>query len=213
MVYVYAPGKEAPNGELGANDQISLLRRLSTYVNKESIPVTVIFPGRPTRKIPDGTSQDGVIARYATADQMKKVVSAAIAGAKKSHSAVLATNNPELEKLARSERIRHIRSTTFEEALNNICGPIRREQQPQPQQRRQPQPQQQPPAPKPQPAQPPAQPDQPVHSGEEVPPAPPQPQSPAPRAEQPVLQRHRRTDSTMKKEERDQSILDLIDPL
>lgn len=217
MVYVYSPGKEAPNGELGANDQITLLRRLSTFVSKEAIPVTVIFPGRPTRKIPEGTSQDGVKARYATSDQMSKVVSSAIAEAKKNHSAVLATNNPELEKLARSERIRHIRATTFELSLDNICGPIRREQ-PQ-QQRRQPQ---QAPAPKPQPtqpAQPPAQPEQPLQPGEEAAPAP-QPQSPpppqappAPKSEQPVLQRHRRADASMKKEERDQSILDLIDPL
>jgi FtsZ-interacting cell division protein ZipA len=223
MVYVYTPGREAPNGELGANDQITLLRRLSTFVGKEAIPVTVIFPGRPTRKIPDGTSQDGVKARYATSDQMKKVVSSAIAEAKKTHSAVLATNNPDLEKLARSERIRHIHATTFEQALDNICGPIRREQQQQHQQRRQQQqPQNQTPAAKPQPGQqqeqpgPQEQPERQEQSGEEASQAPSpqtQVQPPAPRQEQPGLQRHRRADSSMKKEERDQSILDLIDPL
>lgn len=228
MVYVYSPGREAPNGELGANDQITLLRRLSTFVGKEAIPVTVIFPGRPTRKIPDGTSQDGVKARYATSDQMKKVVSSAIAEAKKTHSAVLATNNPELEKLARSERIRHIHATTFEQALDNICGPIRREQQQHPQRRQQQQQQNQTPASKPQPSQPQEQPEpqepsqrqepserqeQPGEEASQAPSPQPQAQPPAPRPEQPVLQRHRRADSSMKKEERDQSILDLIDPL
>lgn len=206
MVYVYSPGKEAPNGEMGANDQIAILRRLSTFVSKETIPVTVIFPGRPTRKIPDGASQDGVKVLYATGDQLKKVVSQAVAEARKGHSAVLATNNAELEKYARGERIRHIRATTFEEALNNICGPIRREQPQQQQPRRQPQQQQPAPANKQQPAQ-----EQNEQPGQEAPPAPSQP--PAPRPAQPPLQRHRRGDAPAKKEERDQSILDLIDPL
>ena len=190
---------------MGTNDQISLLRRLSTFVSKETIPVTVIFPGRPSRKIPDGASQDGVKVYYATNDQLKKVVNSAIAEAKKGHSAVLATNSPELEKIAHSERIRHIRATTFEEALNNICGPIRREPSQQQPQRRQPQPQQTSPSPKPQPAQ------QSEQTGEEPPPA--QPQSPAPKSEQPPLQRNRRNETPVKKEERDQSIVDLIDPL
>ncbi len=207
IVYVYSPGKEAQNGELGANDQISLLRRLSTFVSKETLPVTVIFPGRPTRKIPDGASQSGVQVRYATPDQMKKVVGHAISESKKGHSAVLATNSLELEKIARSERIRHIRATTFEEALNNICGPIRRDQpQQQQQQRRQPQ---QPPSPsqKSQPAQ-----EQPDNTGHETPAIHPQSQSSSPKSE-PVLQRHRRGDAPAKKEDRDQDILNLIDPL
>ncbi len=206
MVYVYSPGKETQNGELGANDQISLLRRLSTFVSKETLPVTIIFPGRPTRKIPDGASQSGVQVRYATPDQMKKVVGNAIAEAKKGHSAVLATNNPELEKLARSERIRHIQATTFEEALNSICGPIRRDQPQQQQQRRQPQ-------------SAPVQKSQPVpepngDTDQEAPAARQQPQSqPSSQKPDPVLQRHRRSDVPAKKEDRDQDILNLIDPL
>lgn len=204
VVYVYSPGKPGHNGDAGGGDQIAILRRLSMFVSKEAIPVTVVFPGTPSRKVPDGATQSGVEVRYATADQMKKVVSHAITAARKGHSAVLATNIPELEKFAASERIRHIRATTFEKALDNICGPIRRDQPQQQQQpRRQPQ---QSPAPKPQAA--PAQPDQ---SAPEAPAA--QPQAPAPKPEQPPLQRQRRGESPAKKEERDHSILDLIDPL
>jgi len=206
IVYVYSPGKETQNGELGANDQISLLRRLSTFVSKETLPVTIIFSGRPTRKIPDGASQSGVQVRYATADQMKKVVSNAIAEAKKGHSVVLATNSPELEKIARSERVRHIRATTFEEALNMICGPIRRDQPQQQPQRRQPQPQSAP-AQKSQPA-----PEPNGDIGQEAPETQPQANPPSPKPE-PVLQRHRRSEAPAKKEERDQDILNLIDPL
>jgi hypothetical protein len=204
MVYVYSPGKETQNGELGANDQISLLRRLSTFVSKETLPVTIIFPGRPTRKIPDGASQSGVQVRYATTDQMKKVVGNAIAEAKKEYSVVLATNSPELEKIARSERIRHIRATTFEEALNAICGPLRRDQPQQQPQRRQPQ---SAPAQKSQPS-----PESNGDAGPEAPATQPQANPISPKPE-PVLQRHRRNEAPSKKEDRDQDILNLIDPL
>lgn len=208
MVYVYSPSRETQNGEMNAQDQIAILRRLSTFVSKEAIPVTIVFPGRPTRKIPDGTSQDGVKARYATSDQLRKVVASAIAEAKRNHSAVLAANSPEIEKLARSERIRHIQAKTFEEALDSICGPIRREQQ-QPQQRRA-QPQQQANASRPQPDQQPGQPAaEPTQDSGEAPQAP-RPEPPPPRQEP---QRPRRSEPPQKKEERDQAIMDLIDPL
>ena len=222
FVYIYPPGKETQNGELGANDQIAVLRRLSSFVSKEETPVTVIFQGRPSRKIPDGTTQGGVQVRYATGDQLKKVTLAALTAAKRHHSPVLATNHPELEKTARHDRIRHIRASTLEETLDMVCGPLRREQPPQQQQqRRQPQPQ---PAqqqmPSPQAAKPsPQEQETPAFSpaepapyiapvdGEEAPASQPEArQETAPRR----LQRH---EPSARNEIKDQSILDLIDPL
>lgn len=214
IVYTHTPGKEAPHGELNANDQIAILRRLSSFVGKETIPVTVIFQGRPSRSIPDGTKQSGVEARYATGDQLRKVVMSAISEARKTHSPVLATNLPDMEKVARSERIRHIRASTFEETLDTVCGPLRRDQ---PQQQRRPQPQkqaqQQQQSQAPIPVAPQAAPEQ----AEEYPaPAEPQPSEPKPaestrpEAAPRRLQRH---EPSVKKEIKDQAILDLIDPL
>lgn len=215
MVYVYSPGKEASGGELNPNDQIAILRRLSTFTGKEDIAVTVIFPGRPTRKIPDGTKQGDVQACYATNDQLRKVVEQAVREAQKERSAVLATNNPDLEALARHIRIRHIRATTFEETLDTVCGPIRRDQ-PQQQPRRQPQ-QQPAPSSKPPAAQPEQQSEQAPEqaaisetNGGETPEAPSLPPPPKPEPNPRKLHRH---EPSMKREERDQSILDLIDPL
>ncbi|MEI8351863.1 MAG: hypothetical protein WCG36_06075 [bacterium] len=183
--------------------------------------MTVIFQGRPSRKIPDGTTQSGVQVRYATGDQLKKVTLAALTAAKRHHSPVLATNHPELEKTARHDRIRHIRASTLEETLDMVCGPLRREQPPQQQQRRQPQPQPaQQQAPPPQAAKAPPQeqetptsePPEPASSdapveGTSAPVANPEPRPDnAPRR----LQRH---EPSARNEIKDQSILDLIDPL
>ena len=219
MVYVFSPGKESSGGELNPNDQIAILRRLSTFTGKEDIAVTIIFPGRPTRKIPDGTKQGDVQACYATHDQLRKVVEHAIREAQKERSVVLATNNPDLEALARHNRLRHIRATTFEETLDTVCGPIRRDQ-PQQQPRRQPQ-QQAAQASKPTTTPPEQQPDQqseqqPAQAvkseaeGEEMPKASSLPPSPKPESNPRKLHRY---EPSAKKEERDQSILDLIDPL
>lgn len=220
FVYVYPPGREIQNGELGANDQIAVLRRLSAFVSKEETPVTVIFPGRPSRKIPDGTTQNGVQVRYATGEQLKKVALSAITDAKRHHSPVLATNHPDLEKTARHDRIRHIRASTLEETLDMVCGPLRREQPPQ-QQRRQPQ--QQPAqqqAPPPQAAKAPSQ-EQEAHpstpSESALPEAPvagntPSAAKPEPRPE-PAPRKLQRHEPSARNEIKDQSILDLIDPL
>lgn len=222
FVYVYPAGKETQNGELGTNDQIAVLRRLSTFVSKEDAPVTVIFPGRPSRKIPDGTTQSGVQVRYATGDQLRKVAFSAVTEAKRHHSPILATNHPELEKTARHDRIRHIRASTLEEALDMVCGPLRREQPPQQQQQRR--------QPQPQPAQqqaPPAQAAKASPQEQETPPAPPaEPASPdaADTGNQaPVARpepkpdtsprRLQRNEPTSRNDIKDQSILDLIDPL
>lgn len=209
IVYVYASGKDASGGEVNPNDQVNVLRRLSTFSGKENIPVTIIFPGRPSRKIPDGSKQGGVQARYATGDQLRKVVNSAIADARKNHSVVIATNHPDVEKLARSEHFRHIRATTFEKALDAVAGPLHRDQPQQQSPRRQPQPQAIQPA-KPQPATAEEAPAAP--SGAEPEGEPPQPQ-PIPQKPESVSRKLHRHDPTMKKEERDQAILDLIDPL
>ncbi len=220
FVYIYPPGKEIQNGELGSNDQIAVLRRLSSFVSKEETSVTVIFPGRPSRKIPDGTTQGGVQVRYATGDQLVKVTLGALAAAKRHHSPVLATNHPELEKTARHDRIRHIRASTLEETLDMVCGPLRREQPPQ-QHRRQPQSQpSQQQAPPPQAAKPaPQEQETPTSS-----PAEPAPSGgPTDGNEAPTIQpearqetfprRLQRHEPSARNEIKDQSILDLIDPL
>ena len=126
-VYVFFPGKEGSNSEVNPNDQIAILRRLSSFAGKKNSPVTIIFPGRPSRKIPDGAKQDGVQARYATSDQLDKVVKQCIEEFRKTHSVVLAADRSEFQKLAEKLRIRYCLASTFTKTLDSVCGTIQRE--------------------------------------------------------------------------------------
>ncbi|MEI8139560.1 MAG: hypothetical protein WCI03_06805 [bacterium] len=138
-VYVYSPGKDASNSEVNPNDQVAILRRLSSFVSKKNSPVTIIFPGRPSRKIPDGAKQDGVQARFATSDQLTKVVKESITEFQKTHSIVLAADRSEFQRLADKLGIRYSFASTFTKTLDSVCGAIQREPKPQ-SPRRQPQP-------------------------------------------------------------------------
>ncbi len=230
-VYVYATGKDASNSEVNANDQVAILRRLSLFVSKKNSPVTIIFPGRPSKKIPDGAKQDGVQARFATMDQLEKIVKDSVSEFQKKHSVVLAAERSEFQRLADKLGIDYSFASTFAKTLDTVCGPIQRESKPQPP-RRPPQPAKKEPHPEdgstPEPAQPTAA--EPVHSSDDAPPAditdapletheqtengnePSSeiPVSKTPSSSRPKLYRHV---PSQKRELTDRAILDLIDPL
>lgn len=229
-VYVYSTGKDAANSEVNPNDQIAILRRLSSFVSKRNSPVTIVFPGRPSRKIPDGAKQDGVQARFATSDQLEKIVKQSIAEFQKTHSVILAAERSEFQRLADKLGIGYSFASTFTRTLDTVCGPIQRETKPQPPRKPQP--------PKPAPQANDAAPDAttpsdstPIEatqaesgSGEVSNEAPasdesahdsaePGTESPAPgraTSSRPKLQRHV---PSQKRELTDRAILDLIDPL
>lgn len=108
-------------------DQLAILRRLSSFSDSEELPVTIIFMGRPLRKVPEGARQGAVVVRYAMPDQVSKVTEQAIREARKGHSPVLVSDQPDLAKLAHREHIRHILGSTFEKAMDSITGPIKKE--------------------------------------------------------------------------------------
>jgi hypothetical protein len=192
LVYVFSSGK-GPNNDMPPGDQLAILRRLSAFSDKEEMPITIIFLGRPLRKVPDGAQQGAVVVRYAMPDQIEKVTEKAISEARKTHSAVLVSNLPELEKLARRERIRHILGSTFEKAMDAINGPLRKESR-EPREPREPRQDR-----RPQGQQPPSRPAESVTAPPKAPEGTP---SKAPQYDPPVP-----------KKETDSSILDLIDPL
>ena len=202
FVYVLAPPKQG-SAEMSADDQLAILRRLSSFAGKEDVRITAVFPGKPTRKIPDGASSSGVSVRYATAEQLQKVVEQTASEYRKQYSVVVATDDPAVEKRAHSSHMRTLRLSTFEKTLDAVAGPLKREQRDQREPRR---PQQQQRS-SPRPAQPPAsdaasgQPQAPKAGGEESKPQPPPQQAPAPKRQEPP------------KQEKDSAILDLIDPL
>jgi len=136
-VYVYSSGRDA-SAEINPNDQIAILRRLSSFVAKKNSPVTIIFPGVPSKKIPDGAKQDGVQARFATSDQLANVVKLSVAEFRKTHSVVLAADRSEFQKLSEKLKVRYSLASTFTKTLESVCGPLQRDSKPQPQ-RRQPQ--------------------------------------------------------------------------
>jgi hypothetical protein len=127
---VYTTGKDA-NSEINPSDQIAILRRLSSFVEKKQSPVTIIFPGRPSKKIPDGAKQDGVQARFSTSDQLEKVVRQCIAEFQNDHSVILAADRSEFQKLAAKLKIGYSLVSTFTKTLETTCGPIQRETKPQ----------------------------------------------------------------------------------
>lgn len=201
FVYVLNPPKQGPV-EISSDDQLAILRRLSSFAGKEDVRVTAVFPGKPTRKIPDGASSSGVSVRYATAEQLQKVVEQVSAEYRKQYSVVVATDDPAVEKKAHSSHMRTLRLSTFEKTLDAVAGPVKREQRDQREPRRSQQPQRT----SPRPAQPQA-PDagseqtQTPRVGEEPKPQPPPQQAPAHKRQEPP------------KQEKDSAILDLIDPL
>ncbi len=126
LVYVFSPAK-GESHDMPPGDQLAILRRLSSFSDKEELPVTIIFVGRPLRKVPEGSRQGAVVVRYAMPDQVNKVAEQAVKEARKTHSAVMVSDRPELEKFARRERIRHLRGSTFEKAMDAISGALKKE--------------------------------------------------------------------------------------
>jgi hypothetical protein len=126
FVYIFSPAR-GDQHDMPPGDQLAVLRRLSSFSDSEELPVTIIFVGRPLRKVPEGSRQGAVVVRYAMPDQLDKVTEQAIQEARKGHSAVLVSDRPELIKLSRHEHIRHFNCSTFEKAMDAISGPIKKE--------------------------------------------------------------------------------------
>jgi hypothetical protein len=194
LVYVFSPAK-GEGHEMPPGDQLAILRRLSSFSDSEELPVTIIFVSRPLRKVPEGSRQGAVVVRYAMPDQVAKVVEQAIGETRKTHSAVLVSDRPELEKLARRERIRHLRGSTFEKAMDAVSGPLKKESR---------------------------EPREPREPREARPDRKPQAEPPSPRPIDSVTPAQKQTEPAAKmppyeppvaKKETDSAILDLIDPL
>lgn len=205
FVYVVPTPRNGPP-EFPVAEQLTVLRRLSSFASKEEATVTAIFPGRPTKKMPDGSSSNGVTLRYALSDQLPKVVAEAVHAAGGNHATVLVTDDASLEKRARSSHGRTLRTATFEKALEAVSGPLRKEQ-PEPRQHHpehtRPAQQHAATAPQPQPVAPQPQAATPQPPAETAPESKPKSQ-PAP---QPARK------SKDNDRERDSAILDMIDPL
>jgi hypothetical protein len=192
IVYVMASPKQG-QADMYAGDPTPILRRLTDFSARESLSIVAILPGKPSRKIPDGTRQKEVAVRYATPDQITKVTEHAVKDAGKTSSVVLVTDLPTLEKFAASHHLKTLRIETFERALESVAGPVRRDIR------------------KPQeggaprhssPAQDSKRPQEPKKPESQAQPAKPSP-SPAPAPAKVADER----------KDRDQSVLDLIDPL
>lgn len=192
LVYVLVNAKRAAHTELCAADPGAVIRRLVSFSSREALPLSVILPGKPNKRYPDGSRQNGVMIRYATPDQLLKVTELTVKETSRDQSVVLITDSPILEKYAAAHHFKTLRLDTFDKALESVAGPLKRET-------RRPQEQAAPRQPAPAEGTPPAEPQKPA----ERPPAqkPPQ-QAPAPKPA-----------AVPEKKDRDQAILDLIDPL
>lgn len=127
IIYVMASPKQQGHADMYAGDPAPILRRLSDFSAREALPITAILPGKPSKKIPDGTRQKDIVVRYATTDQLTKVTEQAAREAIKTSSVVVVTDLPAIEKLAASHRLKTLRLETFERALESVAGPVRRE--------------------------------------------------------------------------------------
>lgn len=127
FVYVLPTPRNGPP-EFAPADQLAILRRLSSFAGRENVTVTAIFPGRPTKKMPDGSTSHGVTLRYALPDQLGKVVSDTVHSAGGLNATVLVTDDAALEKRAHASHGRTLRLATFEKTLEAVAGPLRKEQ-------------------------------------------------------------------------------------
>jgi hypothetical protein len=209
FVYIHAPGK-GENHDLQPADQIAILRRLSSFSDKEGTPVTIIFSGRPLRKVPDGSRQGAVQVRYAMPDELARMAEQALQAIGKHHDAVLVTDRADLGKIAGRMPCRLLRAVTFEKALEAVSGPLKREQKEprepreprEPKEARKPQHEEQP-----APAEAPEADDAAPQAPKADTPAPaPKPAAPAPRP-------NPKPEPPAPKKATDSAILDLIDPL
>jgi hypothetical protein len=202
FVYIIKPGKH-DNAD-GGGEQIAMLRRFSSFNEKEGIPVTAIFPGRPTRKVPDGAREGGVVARYAGADGVLRVAQQAIKDLRKSHTVVVITDLADVSKQVRADGCTVMCTSTFEKTLEAIAGPLQRPPREQrdsrgPREQRKP-------APEPTSDESNAgETPEGATEGQDAPPA----RTPAPAP----LSRKSRYEPDVEKKEQDRAILDLIDPL
>lgn len=207
MIYVLAPAK-GENHDMAPGDQLAILRRLSSFSDKEVMPITVIFVSRPLRKVPEGSRQGAVVVRYAMPDQLVNVVQQAVTEARQQHSPVIVSDRPELTEMARRANLRQLRTATFEKTLDAVCGSLKREskepreprEQREHREPREPREQREPKEPR--------EPRKPQETAAEAPQggdAAPAPQKPAPKAAQ--------GEPPVAKKENDAAILDLIDPL
>ena len=195
MIYVMVSPQQQGHADMYSGDPTPILHRLTSFSTREALPVIAVFPGKAFRKIPDGAHQSGVTVRYAMPDQVVKITEQAAKEAGKSGSVVVVTNHPLVEKYATIHNLKTLRLDTFEKALEAVAGPVRREIRKQEGSAQRPSVPQQP-AKRPQEPRKPEDQTQPQSSK----PAPPAPVNPSP-IPQPIRQ------------ERDQSVLDLIDPL
>ncbi len=189
LIYILVNPKHASYAEICAADPGAVIRRLVSFSSREALPLAVILPGRPNKRYPDGSRQNGVLVRYATSDQLLKVTEATVKETGRSRSIVLITDSPGVEAYAVSRHFKTLRIDTFEKALESVAGPLRRET------RRPPE------GTAPRPA-------APAPAPENRPPAPAKEPAPAPKPAVPTQQ-----PAPEEKRERDQAILDLIDPL
>ncbi len=127
MIYVMVSPKQSGHADMYSGDPSPILRRLTAFSTREALPVTAIFPGKASRKIPDGAREDSVTVRYAMPDQLNKVIEQAVKEAGKAGSVVVVTDLPAIEKYAASHHLKTLRLETFERALESVAGPVRRE--------------------------------------------------------------------------------------
>ncbi len=191
LVYVMVTPRPMPAADMIASDPGAVLRRLISFSSREALPLAVILPGRPNRRYPDGSQQNGVLVRYATNDQALKVTESTMDEIGRTHPVVVITDNPAIEKFAAGRHCKTLRIETFEKAVESVAGPLRREARPQKEGPRPATPDNRPPIPTTRTPQPSA------------------PSAPKPTAQEPAEQ----SAPPPEKKERDQAILDLIDPL
>lgn len=197
MIYVMVSPQRQGHADMYSGDPTPILHRLTSFSTREALPVVAVFPGKASRKIPDGAHQSGVTVRYTMPDQVVKITEQAAKEAGKSGSVVIVTNHPIVEKYASTHRLKTLRLDTFEKALESVAGPVRREVR------------RQEGGGTPRPAAPQQEnkrPQEPRKPEDQAQPQPAKPVTPAaPSAPTPLPKPDR--------QERDQSVLDLIDPL
>ncbi len=107
----------AGGDRVGPGERFQALSRLARFSSRESLPVTVVFGGRPLREAADESDYNGVTVRYGeTPDDVRAKLASSLAKAGRSRAA-LVTSDAEFEAQMTAKGYGSMRVSTLRKAM------------------------------------------------------------------------------------------------
>lgn len=113
-------GGNGNRDRLSPRDRVGLLQRVASFVEKEQLQAHVIIEGRPLREAPEDSVFKTVQVSYV--EQSEAIADKALALAGRERSALIVTQNRELETQAQERGIPTLRASSFRRGMEDNAG-------------------------------------------------------------------------------------------